>query len=275
MQGKIPCSVLILTRNSAGTLERCLANLSPFGEVLIHDGNSTDGTQEIARKYGARILKQYETDEPNMRVKDFTEIRLKQRADAVYDWVLYLDADEELSDELVREIGEVLKDAHTKTIVKVPRFPIIDGRVRTKGVFYPEIVPRIHNRTGGCTLRRAVHEKYVYDSSFTEVCAKSPLLFPLSDTVELRAKDLRYITLEVERVRSEGMTLKRYLRWFLIREPLIILSLLLRVLWFGPRYFHQDAVPIAHDLRYVWYHWRLLRAMTGVMVEKLQIRNST
>ena len=43
---KIPCSVLILTRNSAATLEKCLKNLSAFGEILIHDANSEDDRSE-------------------------------------------------------------------------------------------------------------------------------------------------------------------------------------------------------------------------------------
>lgn len=265
----VPCSVLILTRNSAETLPRALRNLAPFREVLIHDGNSTDETVSIARKFGARVEKQYETNEPLVRVKNFTEIRLKQRANASQDWVLYLDADEELSDKLVEEIAAFFQGHPSpKTVVKAPRLPIIDGHIRTTGIFYPEIVPRIHHRRSGCTLKegKTVHEKYVYGSSFREVTLRHPLLVPLPTVAALRAKDDRYLTLEVERIRSNGMPWRRYVRWILLREPLIMLSLLLRILWFGPRYLRRDAVPIAHDLRYVRYHWQLLRAMTGAMM---------
>ena len=79
---KIPCSVLILTRNSAGSLDRCLSTLHSFGEILVHDANSEDDSVVIARKHGAKVLKQYETDEKSVRVSDFTAMRLKQRADA-------------------------------------------------------------------------------------------------------------------------------------------------------------------------------------------------
>ncbi len=266
--GKIPCSVLVLTRNSAASLDRCLRNLTPFAEILVHDANSEDDSVAIAQKYGARVLKQYETDEKSVRVKNFTEIRLKQRRDAAYDWVLYLDSDEYLSDELVTEIGDILRDAHIKTIVKFPRLPVIDGRVRRHGILYPEIMPRIHHRKGGCTLQpgKVVHEKYVYDSSFTETVTVHPLLFPLPEVRELRAKDDRYLTLEVERIRRDGYSWRLYLRWMLLREPAIILSLVGRILLNLPRYAKSDEVPFGHEWRYVRYHWRLWRAVTGAMM---------
>lgn len=260
----IPCSVLVLTRNSASSLDRCLRNLAQFGEILVHDGNSVDNTREIAAKYGARILKQYDTDEPSVRVKDFTEIRLKQRSDAAFDWVLYLDADEELTDSLVAEIGEILKTAHEKVIVKFPRYPMVEGKIRTVGLYNPEIMPRIHNRKGGCTLRngKTVHEKYEYDSSFTEVVTKNPLVYPLPPLKGLQSKDNRYITLEVEKIQRDGLSRSHYVRWVLFREPFIILSLFLRILLIGPRYLSKNAMPIGYDWRYVRYHWRLFKAIT-------------
>ena len=83
MESNIPCSVLVLTRNSAATLERCLAPLAGFAEIVVHDANSEDNTVEIAKKFGAKVFKQYDTEEKSVRVKDFTEIRLKQRAAAL------------------------------------------------------------------------------------------------------------------------------------------------------------------------------------------------
>ncbi len=265
----IPCSVLVLTRNAAQTLDRCLKNLAPFAEILVHDANSEDDTVAIAKRYGARVLKQYDTEEKSVRVKDFTEIRLKQRSDAANDWVLYLDSDEELSDGLVEEIGSILASADEKTIVNVPRLPVIEGRVRTHGVFFPEIMPRIHHRKGGCTLKKGktVHEKYVYDSTFTEITTKNPLLFALPDVRELRSKDLRYITLEMERLRTLHYSVWKYVRWFLLREPLVMLSIMVRIVLNLPRYlFVRDEVPMRHEWRYVWYHWRLLHAAMGEML---------
>ncbi len=270
MTDKIPCSVLVLTRNSASTLERCLKPLSHFAEIVVHDANSEDNTVEIAKRFGAKVFKQYDTEEKSVRVKDFTEIRLKQRAAALYDWVLYIDSDEELSPEAAAEIGEVLKTAAPKTIIKIPRVPVIDGIPRTHGHLSPDIMPRIHNKTSGATLRKGktVHEKYEYDSSFTEISIKHPLYVPLPTVADLRSKDDRYLTLEIERLKRDGYTWSQYVRWQLFREPLIILALTVRILLQSPTMFRSDSVPFAHHWRYVRYHARLFRAMTGLMIRR-------
>lgn len=268
MNEKIDCSVLILTRNSAGTLGKCLQNLSAFGEILIHDANSEDDSVAVAKKFGAKVLKQYETEEKSVRVTNFTEMRLKQRADAAFDWVLYIDSDEYLSDALVSEVGEILKNADKKTIIKFPRVSVIDGIPRTRGVAFPEIMPRVHHRGSEATLRagKTVHEKYQYDSSFTEIITKAPLYVPLDPVEVLQPKDDRYIELEVEKIRQHGCSLQRYVRWFLLREPALTIWYFLKVLSVAPFCFFHDSLPFSQNFRFVRYHWKLFFAVTKVML---------
>jgi len=270
MSDNIPCSVLVLTRNSARTLERCLEPLSSFAEIVVHDANSEDNTVEIAKKFGAKVFKQYDTEEKSVRVKDFTDIRLKQRAAATYDWVFYVDSDEELSPGAAAEIGRVLQTAAPKTIIKIPRVPVIDGIPRTHGHLTPDVMPRIHNKASGATLRKGktVHEKYEYDASFTEVSITNPLYVPLPSVADLRSKDDRYLTLEVERLNRDGYTWNQYVRWMLFREPLIMCALICRILLKSPQFLRRDSIPFAHHWRYVRYHARLFRAMTGLMIKK-------
>lgn len=265
---KIPCSVLVLTRNSASSLDRCLRPLTDFAEIVVHDANSEDNTVEIAARYGAKIFKQYDTDEKSVRVRDFTEMRLKQRAAATYDWVLYIDSDEELSQEAVAEIRAILATAEPKTIIKIPRVPVIDGVPRTRGNIFSGVMPRIHHRGSGATLQKGktVHEKYQYDKTFTEISLKALLYVPLPDVLDLRSKDDRYITLEIERMRRDGYSWSHYVRWMLVREPLIMVQILVKIILAFPELGHKDSVPVAHHLRYVRYHWRLFRAVTGLMI---------
>jgi glycosyltransferase involved in cell wall biosynthesis len=248
MPEKIPCSVLVLTRNSAATLERCLKPLSDFAEIVVHDANSEDDTVSIAKRYGAKVFKQYETDEKSVRVKNFTEMRLKQRAAASYDWVFYIDSDEQLSEGAPAEIATILSTADLKTIIKIPRVPVIDGIPRTRGHLTPDVMPRIHNVKSGATLRKGktVHEKYEYDATFKEIALTSPLYVPLPSVSDLRSKDDRYLTLEVERLQRDGYTWRQYVRWQLLREPLIILSLVVRILLKLPALFRADSIPFAH-----------------------------
>lgn len=54
-------SIVIPTKNNADTIEKCLASIRNLDcpcelEVIIVDGNSTDGTVEIAKKYGCKII---------------------------------------------------------------------------------------------------------------------------------------------------------------------------------------------------------------------------
>jgi len=272
MSGKIPCSVLILTRNAGSTLERALRNLAPFGEILVHDANSEDDTVAIAKRYGARVLKQYDTDERSVRVKNFTEIRLKQRHDARYDWVLYLDADEEMSRELVAEVALVLRNAHPKTIIQFPRLPVVEGNIVKHGAFWPEIMPRVHHRKGGCTLQdgKAVHEKYVYDDTFTVIVTRAPLFVPMESLAELLQKDDTYIALEAERFRNlRRPSLGHFTKWFLLREPLIMLRIILRTVWCRVRHGWKESLPLRYEWRVVRYHARLLSALTRAYLTRV------
>ncbi len=84
-----PLSVVIITRDNADTLERCLAALGWAEEIVVLDSGSTDATLDIARRHGARI-ETHPFDDYGPQ---------KQRAIdlARHDWILNLDADEILS----------------------------------------------------------------------------------------------------------------------------------------------------------------------------------
>jgi O-antigen ligase len=92
-----PVSAVIVARDAERTLARCLASLSWVEEiVVVLDPRSNDRTEEIARSYGARIV----THEwcGHVAQKNFG-LSL-----ARHDWVLALDADEEISADLQAEI---------------------------------------------------------------------------------------------------------------------------------------------------------------------------
>ena len=53
--GKIKCSIGILTLNCEDTLARCLENLRDFDEIIVCDGNSTDKTIGIAKNSAQKL----------------------------------------------------------------------------------------------------------------------------------------------------------------------------------------------------------------------------
>jgi glycosyltransferase involved in cell wall biosynthesis len=86
-----PLSAVVITLNAASQLEACLASVAFAEEILVVDSGSTDGTVELARARGARVIR---TSGSAMAAEAFAV------AQAAHDWVLCIDADERVSDAL-------------------------------------------------------------------------------------------------------------------------------------------------------------------------------
>jgi glycosyltransferase involved in cell wall biosynthesis len=101
----LPVTVIIPVRNEAHNLLRCLESLKTVGEVYVVDSASTDGTEAIARSYGAKVVQfHYAGGWPKKRQWAMDTLTL------AFDWVLLLDADEVLTPELYAEIRAAIED---------------------------------------------------------------------------------------------------------------------------------------------------------------------
>lgn len=96
MNTKRRISAIVLTKNEGDRIEDCLRSLNWVDEIIIVDNISTDDTLERAKKYNVRILKMAE---PN-----FSLLREEGAKHAKGEWVLYVDADEKVTEELRKEI---------------------------------------------------------------------------------------------------------------------------------------------------------------------------
>ena len=93
-------TVIILTKNEKLHIARCLDNVNKVADkVYVIDCQSTDGTQEIARRMGAEVV---EHDWPGNQAAQFNWVLDNINIDT--EWIFRLDADEYLTDELVEEI---------------------------------------------------------------------------------------------------------------------------------------------------------------------------
>lgn len=96
-------SIIIITKNEEGDLPHCLASLPRGAEVIIVDAQSTDGTVEIARNYGAKV--------EILPFHDYATQRNKAQSFATRTWVFHIDADEEMSCDLASHLeGEFLQN---------------------------------------------------------------------------------------------------------------------------------------------------------------------
>jgi glycosyltransferase involved in cell wall biosynthesis len=101
----LPVSVIVPVRNEASNLPRCLESLRGVGEIYVIDSQSSDGTAEIARSFGATVVQfRYAGGWPKKRQWAMDTLPL------VYDWVFLMDADEALTPELAEEIRFAIQD---------------------------------------------------------------------------------------------------------------------------------------------------------------------
>lgn len=105
MVGKIPVTVIILTKNEEQDLPMCLDALKWTDDIHILDSGSDDATLDIAAKYNAKIsynaFKSF-GDQRNFALDTIA---------AKYDWILFLDADEVATPQFVAAIGKAIETA--------------------------------------------------------------------------------------------------------------------------------------------------------------------
>lgn len=142
-------SVAIITKNEEHNLPRTLASVKWADEVIVVDSGSTDRTVEIARRLGAKVF----TED----WKGFSAQKNSALERCTGDWILSLDADEEVSAELAQEIRGVLA-APTRSGFYIPRKNFFLGKWVRHGGYYPDAKLRLFAQGRGRFEDRAVHE---------------------------------------------------------------------------------------------------------------------
>ncbi len=123
-------SVSIIGYNEARNLPRCLASLKWADEVVFVDCESSDGSAALAAAAGAKVFSR--PNNPNLNVNK--QFGLEQCSG---DWILYLDPDETVGEELAGELKRVAA-AGTDAAYLVPRRNFYFGRWLRHGGKYPD-----------------------------------------------------------------------------------------------------------------------------------------
>ena len=144
-------SVAIVAMDEEANISRTLASVRWADEIVLVDSGSKDRTCEIAREHRARVIvepwrgyvaqKQYAID---LCTKD---------------WVLLLDADEEVSPGLVEEIRAAIADPNAVGGYWLPRKNLFLGRWMRHGGFYPDPKLRLFRRGQGFVTGHDPHDR--------------------------------------------------------------------------------------------------------------------
>jgi len=147
-------SVCIITLNEEVNIARTLASVKAIAdETIIVDSGSTDATVKIAESFGARVF-----HEP---WKGFALQKNSSLAKATCDWILSLDADEEVSPELAASIKALLKPGGPEPPYKgyrMPRRNLYMGHWLKRAGYYPDRKLRLIKRGAAEFEVRPVHE---------------------------------------------------------------------------------------------------------------------
>jgi glycosyltransferase involved in cell wall biosynthesis len=188
---RAPLSVVILAKNENDRLGAALASVAFADEVVVADTGSTDGTQDLARLGGARVVP--------MGWEGFVASRNRALAEARHDWVFVLDADERVPEALRVEILAVLeKDDPAVAGYGMPRLSYFLSRPVRHGTWYPDFKMRLGRRSRGLRAEGGrVHEVMAVDGPVEKLV--TPLVHhPYRDLSDALRKASTYARLGAE-----------------------------------------------------------------------------
>ena len=134
-------SVVINTRNEEGNIKRCLDSVKWVDEIIVVDMYSEDKTVAIAKKMGAKVFPHKYT----FYVEPARNFAISKTSG---DWILILDADEEISPKLAKIIKKLSENHKDLTFFRLPRKNIIFSKWLKHSRWWPDYNIRFFRK--GC-----------------------------------------------------------------------------------------------------------------------------
>ncbi len=211
-------SVVLAVYNEEENLPKCLESVKGLAdEIVIVDGGSRDKTLDIAKEFEAKIIK---TTNPQI----FHVNKNKAIDAASGDWILQLDADEVVPEQLSLEVRKVISSKSDINGYWISRKNFFLGRFLTKGGQYPDLTLRLYRRGFGRLPAKDVHEQavvqgqvgylkndllHVRDKSFSSYMER------FNRYTDLLAEQLKGDRIKLNLVSGVNYILIKPLMWFL------------------------------------------------------------
>lgn len=193
---KIDLSVVIITKNEESNLERCLSSLPQGAEVIVLDSGSVDGTLDIAKRFQCKV------DHRNF--DHYSNQKNAAIEMATRSWILSIDADEELTADLVDEIEKVIKSPQAAQGYRLPRRLCFMGKQMRFGKNTNDFPIRLFRRSGN-RFKGEIHEVVqVVDNQLSSLSNGFILHYSYKDTEDYLKRLNLYTSLVAKQYYEKG-----------------------------------------------------------------------
>lgn len=197
-------STVINTLNEEQNISDCLESVKSISdEIIICDMHSDDKTVEIAKKFNAKI---YLHD----RIGYVEPARNFAFSKATSDWILLVDADERIPEELGRKIRDIIQNPKSD-VYYIAEKNLLFGTWIKNAIWWPDYHPRLF-RKGSLTWPNEIHTspKVIGPSTYLEAKEDYAILHYAYDTVSEFVNMINnYTTFEAEELKRQGYKFRR------------------------------------------------------------------
>jgi glycosyltransferase involved in cell wall biosynthesis len=159
---KSKISIAVIAKNEADRIGRLLNSAEFADEVLVVDSGSTDGTQDFCKKLGAKVV--FHEWAGYATQKQFA------MEHTLSEWILNLDADEEISGSLAEEMQHAIKNAGPDvSAFSMPRLSKYLGKWIKHGGWYPDRKVRLVRRGKGMWKGEGLHEQLIVNGKIEQL----------------------------------------------------------------------------------------------------------
>ena len=190
-------SVIIITLNEERNIERALKSVVDLAdEIIVLDSLSTDKTEEICSKFDVRFVKE--------KWQGYSASKNFANSLATNDWILSLDADEEVDPEMQKDILQH-KSNGFKGVYVLNRLTNYCGSWIKHSTWYPDKKVRIFNKSITKWVGEFVHEELEFSEEVTETLVKGHLNhYSYYDYKDHRERADKYSLLTAQKMNAAG-----------------------------------------------------------------------
>lgn len=289
-------SVAIVAYNEEKHLPDCLKSVAWADEIVIMEGKSADKTAEIAKKAGAKV---YSVENQPLMKKMMNQAFGKCSGE----WILQLDADERVGEDLKNEILQVISNGSSNIGYRIPRKNLMFGKWMEYSGWYPDFQLRLFRNGKGKYPAKNVHEEMIIDGPIGNL--ENPITHLNWESVSQFILRLdSYTTYEAEKWVADGKKIawtdaikfpfSEFLSRFFDRQAYkdglhgLVLSLLMAGYWelvfakiwekqgfwqYGDKKFIWEVSGQTKNMKVEWNHWLMITEENLIIKTLRKVKN--